>query len=115
MAQKGKMFRPGSKTWNALPRFRRREGDSMEYFFAARFKKSPGIWMLWNRQEWGLLKAVQVEEEFIPSNKEARELIKSYAKATRKSGSARKGPSEEDERDNDLTDKISASLKGYAL
>jgi len=73
-----KMFLPGSKSWTAMPRFRRRDSDSLEYFFAARFKKSPGVWILWNRHEWGLLKAHEVEEWFMPSNKEARELVQSY-------------------------------------
>jgi hypothetical protein len=65
--------------WAALPRFRHRTPTGeLEYFFAARFKNSPSIWILWNGEEWSLIKEELMLSEFQPSNEEARKLLIKY-------------------------------------
>ena len=65
--------------WSALPRFRHHTSTGeLEYFFGARFQKTPSVWMLWNGEEWSLLKEESFLDEFQPSNKEARDLLVKY-------------------------------------
>ena len=77
------MFSPSVKGtvrgWEALPRFRRKTSTGeLEYFFGARFQKTPSVWMLWNGEEWSLLKEELFTDEFQPSNEEARKLLIEY-------------------------------------
>lgn len=65
--------------WAALPRFRRKtETGGLEYFFGARFKRAPSVWMLWNGEEWSLIEEELFLGEFQASNETARKLLSKY-------------------------------------
>ena len=62
-----------------LPRYRRKEGATIRYVFAARLKRQPGTWLVVDSDWWGLMDAEEFLAEFYPSNEEAR---RAYKKAT---------------------------------
>jgi len=72
-----KLFSPFTKSWAAMPRYRLKGSNPIEYFFAARFRQQPRLWFLWNNESvFSVLDDDTFMADFAPSNAEARKMVK---------------------------------------
>ena len=64
-----------------MPRFRLRDSQPIEYFFAARFRRAPGAWFAWaaHTNDWSVLSDELFQATFAASNEEARKLLRTYS------------------------------------